>query len=76
MEVPLDCMGRVLSDIQKLKGSFNPPETIDNKAIIKGKGSVATFMNYSVEFISFTKGKGKFNFIFDGYDIATMKKKL
>ncbi len=76
MEVPLDCMGRVLSDIQKLKGSFNSPETIDNKAIIKGRGPVATFMNYSVEFISFTKGKGKFNFIFDGYDICHNKKEV
>ncbi|PIH05428.1 GTP-binding protein [Clostridium combesii] len=76
MEVPLDCMGRVLSDIQKLKGSFNPPETIDNKAIIKGRGPVATFMNYSVEFISFTKGKGKFNFLFDGYDICHNEKEI
>ncbi|NFI06358.1 TetM/TetW/TetO/TetS family tetracycline resistance ribosomal protection protein [Clostridium botulinum] len=76
MEVPLDCMGRVLSDIQKLKGYFNPPETIDNKVIIKGRGPVATFMNYSVEFISFTKGKGKFNFTFDGYDICHNEKEV
>ncbi|NFQ68141.1 GTP-binding protein [Clostridium sporogenes] len=76
MEVPLDYMGRVLSDIQKLKGSFNPPETIHNKAIIKGRGPVATFMNYSVEFISFTKGKGKFNFVFDGYDICHNEKEV
>ncbi|AUN21949.1 elongation factor G [Clostridium botulinum] len=76
MEVPLDCMGRVLSDIQKLKGSFNPPETIENKVIIKGRGPVATFMNYSVEFISFTKGKGKFNFLFDGYDICHNEKEV
>ncbi|APH18779.1 GTP-binding protein [Clostridium botulinum] len=76
MEVPLDSMGRVLSDIQKLKGSFNPPETIENRVIIKGRGPVATFMNYSVEFISFTKGKGKFNFIFDGYDICHNEKEV
>ncbi len=76
MEVPLDYMGRVLSDIQKLKGDFNPPETIHNKAIIKGRGPVATFMNYSVEFISFTKGKGKFNFEFDGYDICHNEKEV
>ncbi|MCR1972986.1 TetM/TetW/TetO/TetS family tetracycline resistance ribosomal protection protein [Clostridium sporogenes] len=76
MEVPLDYMGRVLSDIQKLKGSFNPPETIDNRVIIKGRGPVATFMNYSVEFISFTKGKGKFNFVFDGYDICHNEKEI
>ncbi|MBD5642568.1 TetM/TetW/TetO/TetS family tetracycline resistance ribosomal protection protein [Clostridium botulinum] len=76
MEVPLDYMGRVLSDIQKLKGSFNPPETTDNRVIIKGRGPVATFMNYSVEFISFTKGKGKFNFLFDGYDICHNEKEI
>ncbi|EPY2306191.1 GTP-binding protein [Clostridium sporogenes] len=76
MEVPLDYMGRVLSDIQKLKGNFNPPETIHNKAIIKGRGPVATFMNYSVELISFTKGKGKFNFMFDGYDICHNEKEV
>ncbi|EPY2291173.1 TetM/TetW/TetO/TetS family tetracycline resistance ribosomal protection protein [Clostridium sporogenes] len=76
MEVPLDYMGRVLSDIQKLKGDFNPPETIHNKAIIKGRGPVATFMNYSVEFISFTKGKGKFNFVFDGYDMCHNEKEV
>ncbi|MBO0573709.1 TetM/TetW/TetO/TetS family tetracycline resistance ribosomal protection protein [Clostridium botulinum] len=76
MEVPLDFMGRVLSDIQKLKGDFNPPETIHNKAIIKGRGPVATFMNYSVDFISFTKGKGKFNFVFDGYDICHNEKEV
>lgn len=76
MEVPLDFMGRVLSDIQKLKGDFNPPETIHNKAIIKGRGPVATFLNYSVEFISFTKGKGKFNFVFDGYDICHNEKEV
>ncbi|CAM2895604.1 GTP-binding protein [Clostridium sporogenes] len=76
MEMPLDYMGRVLSDIQKLKGDFNPPETIHNKAIIKGRGPVATFMNYSIEFISFTKGKGKFNFVFDGYDICHNEKEV
>lgn len=76
MEAPLDCIGRVLSDIQKLKGSFNPPETIENKIIIKGRGPVATFMNYSVEFISFTKGKGKFNFVFDGYDVCHNEKEV
>ncbi|WP_315119901.1 TetM/TetW/TetO/TetS family tetracycline resistance ribosomal protection protein [uncultured Clostridium sp.] len=76
MEVSLDCMGRVLADIQKLNGSFEPPETIYNRAIIKGRGPVAKFMDYSVEFISFTKGKGKFSFIFDGYDICHNEKEV
>ncbi|MHC1684438.1 MAG: GTP-binding protein [Clostridiaceae bacterium] len=70
IEVELDYLGRVLSDVQKLHGFFQPPETILDKAIIKGEVPVATFMNYPIEFISFTKGKGKINLNFKGYDIC------
>ena len=70
IEVELDYMGRILSDIQKLNGFFEPPQMYYNKATIIGRGPVATFMNYGIEFISITKGKGKINFIVDGYDIC------
>lgn len=70
MEVDIDYMGRVLSDVQKLNGSFEASETYNNKAIITGRGPVATFMDYAMEFTSLTKGKGKINFTFDGYDIC------
>jgi len=70
IEVELDYMGRVLSDIQKLYGSFNPPETDLNKVRIVGRGPVSTFMDYSTELIAFTKGKGRINLMFDGYDVC------
>ena len=70
IEVELDYMGRVLSDIQRLYGSFNPPETNLNKVRIIGRGPVSTFMDYSTELIAFTKGKGKISLVFDGYDIC------
>lgn len=68
IDVDIDYMGRVLSDIQKLNGIFNPPENCNNKVIITGRAPVATFMNYSVELLAVTKGKGIINLIFDGYD--------
>lgn len=68
IEVELEHMGRVLSDIQKLHGSFDVPETMGNKLTIRGRGPVANFMNYSMELVSFTKGKGSLSLIFDGYD--------
>ena len=70
IDVELDYMGRVLSDIQRLYGNFNPPETSLNKVRIIGRGPVATFMNYSMELITFTKGRGNISLIFDGYDIC------
>lgn len=66
----IDYMGRIISDIQKLKGSFEVPETNEDKVIINGRGPVAEFMNYGMEFVELTKGRGRINFIFDGYDVC------
>ncbi|MBE6049735.1 MAG: TetM/TetW/TetO/TetS family tetracycline resistance ribosomal protection protein [Clostridium sp.] len=68
--VPKDNMGRVLSDIQKLKGIFNPAEIIGDKVIITGRGSVKNFMDYSNEIIAFSKGKGSISLMYDNYDIC------
>ena len=68
IKVDLDNMGRVLSDIQQAHGSFDAPETIGEKVIVKGRVPVATFMNYSTAFASFTHGKGTLSLLFGGYD--------
>lgn len=70
IDAEVDYMGRILSDIQKMKGEFKDPEIIEDKVIISGRGPVATFMDYSMDLISFTKGRGSINYIFDGYDIC------
>ena len=70
IDVELDYMGRVLSDIQRLCGSFNPPEILEDRVTITGRGPVKTFMEYSTEVIAFSKGKGSINLTFDGYDIC------
>ncbi|WP_294188810.1 TetM/TetW/TetO/TetS family tetracycline resistance ribosomal protection protein [uncultured Clostridium sp.] len=70
IDVDLEYMGRVISDIQRLNGTFNPPETKLSKVTITGRGPVATFMDYSTEILTFTKGKGSINLMFDGYDIC------
>lgn len=70
IEVSADHIGRVLSDIQKLHGSFEPIQTEEEKVIIKGRGPVATFMDYSTEVIAFSKGKGSITLVYDGYDLC------
>lgn len=70
IDADLEHMGRIIADIQKLNGSFNPPETRLNKVTITGRGPVSTFMDYSSEILTFTKGKGSINLIFDGYDVC------
>ena len=70
IEISLDYIGRVLSDIQKMSGEFEEPQIMNDKAIIKGRGPVITFMDYSMELISFSKGTGTIQYIQDGYDIC------
>lgn len=68
VKVEMDHIGRVLSDIQQATGTFGAPETIGGKTVVTGRVPVATFMNYSTIFASFTNGKGALTLQFGGYD--------
>lgn len=70
INAPLDYIGRIMSDIQKMSGTFDAPETLEDKAIINGRAPVASFMNYSKELISFTKGRANISMMFDKYDVC------
>lgn len=68
IKVAIDEIGRVLSDIQRASGSFEPPITMDSHVLITGRVPVSTFMDYSTEFASFTHGRGSIRCVFSGYD--------
>lgn len=68
IEVDNDYMGRVISDIQKMSGKFDIENSSDNKSVICGRGPVSKFMDYPLELVSFTKGRGRISFNYDGYD--------
>lgn len=70
IKVSMDEMGRVLSDIQRSAGSFEPPQMSETHAVITGRVPVSTFMNYSTEFASFTHGRGSIRCVFGGYEIC------
>lgn len=68
IDLPLDQIGRVLADIQRLHGSFEPPLAQGERAVVSGRGPVSEFMNYSAELVSFTRGRGRIQLRFDGYE--------
>lgn len=67
LRVPVNAMGRAISDIQRLCGEFEAPEMTETEAIIKGSGPVSEFMNYPEEVISYTSGKGIISMRENGY---------
>ncbi len=67
MKIDSDHIGRALTDIQTAHGIFNAPETDGSSTIVTGRVPVASFLNYSTEFSSYTGGKGVLVLTLDGY---------
>jgi small GTP-binding protein len=63
-------MGRIMSDIQKLRGICEAPVLNCGNVFIKGRGPVESFMDYSIELISFTRGTGSISLMYDGYNVC------
>ena len=70
IEVDNQLLGRVLSDVQKMNGTFNEQQSAGDRVIITGRGPVATFMDYSLEFQALSKGKGGLSLMYGGYDVC------
>lgn len=70
IEVQLEHMGRVISDMEKLNSKCEPPIFEGDKVSIFGRGPVSKLMNYGMEFSNISNGRGRINFIFDGYDLC------
>lgn len=64
---PDDAMGRILTDIQRMHGSFDPPENDRDRVRITGTAPVASMMNYQRELTAFTRGRGSMASRFAGY---------
>ena len=59
IEVPIDNLGRVLTDITNMGGAMNPPDIGESTATIEGNCPVATMRSYPTELRAFTRGDGK-----------------
>lgn len=68
LEVPTENIGRAMMDIQRMSGSFNPPETVGNYSVINGTAPVSTMYDYSRDVMQYTHGKGKLMCALKGYE--------
>lgn len=62
--------GKIMSDIKKRRGTFEPPSMCGKLTHIRGRGPVAEFVDYTAKLASATQGKGSLSLYFDGYDIC------
>ena len=67
IKVPTECIGRVMTDLQRFEAEFSHPEQNMNETIIEGCAPAAAMRGYQGEVTAFTKGKGRMTCIPDGY---------
>ena len=67
LEVPADMIGRAMSDIQRMAGTFESPVTDGEYAVIEGEAPVSEMRDYAMDVNQYTHGHGRFSATFGGY---------
>ena len=67
LEVPADCVGRAMTDIQRMGGTFEGPEQSGDTAILTGSVPVSEMGGYWMEVAAYTQGRGRLSCTVEGY---------
>lgn len=68
LEIPSENVGRALTDIQKMQGSFEPPVLEGENSVLIGSAPVAAMRDYQSQVISYTRGRGRLSYTLKGYE--------
>ncbi|MDO4650623.1 MAG: TetM/TetW/TetO/TetS family tetracycline resistance ribosomal protection protein [Eubacteriales bacterium] len=67
MEIPTEMSGRAISDIQRMQGTFLPPEMDEDMSVIRGTAPVSAMRDYQKEVLAYTGGRGRLFCELGGY---------
>lgn len=71
MELPVENVGRAMTDIQRMNGTFEGPETEDSgHVVLTGRAPVSEMRGYQKEFAAYTGGFGRMFCSLKGYDVC------
>lgn len=68
LELPADLIGRAMTDVQKMNGSFDPPQIDGDSAVLTGSAPVAKMQNYQTQVAAYAKGRGRLFCTMKGYE--------
>lgn len=68
LEIPNENVGRAMSDIQLMHGTFNPPELDGEMSILTGSAPVSAMCDYAGTVRQYTRGVGKLSCTLKGYE--------
>ena len=67
MELPAPGVGRAITDIQRMQGEYDPPETDGDQAVLRGSAPVRLLREYQTELTAYTRGQGRMQLRVSGY---------
>lgn len=67
LTVPQECTGRAMTDLQRMSGELQPPNSTDGETEFTGSAPVSELRGYQSEVNSYTRGKGRLVCIPGGY---------
>lgn len=67
LEIPEEMIGRAMTDMEKLHGSFTLKERVGGVAVLTGTAPVVTIQDYQKEVTAYTRGHGRLSLSLKGY---------
>lgn len=67
LTLPQENLGRAMSDIYRMKGSFEDPQTDGETVDLEGKAPVSQMRDYAMEVNTYSHGRGHLSCLFSGY---------
>ncbi|PKV09661.1 elongation factor G [Bifidobacterium asteroides] len=67
LALPQENLGRAMSDIYRMKGSFSEPQADGDTVELEGDAPVAQMRDYAIEVSTYTHGRGHLTCFFNGY---------
>lgn len=68
LELPGECVGRAMTDVQQMGGRFEPPETLGETALLTGSAPVSELGGYWQTVAAYTRGRGRLSCALRGYE--------
>ena len=69
LEVPSECIGRAMTDLQNMGGTVETPETLDGETtLLTGFAPVAALQDYFSDVAAYTRGRGQLACTVHGYE--------
>ena len=65
--IPSECVGRAMTDLQRMGAEFSQPMADNEHSIIDGRCPISEMQGYSADVTGYTHGTGRLSTVLDGY---------